>query len=372
MILVKCIEKLRDESLHNKIIAYRLIDANNQIKDITAETLKKDIRNCKMQVINLTLTKDGRLVDKKKYKDTLNSEQSFRSSATKLDLEIEKLLAKAKILNAGIHSIETYSGRMCYLISKSNTSHLLLIPSDITSLNGVCKKDTFIFTDMIQQYEGSVHVIGGEGLCETSNMFSYCKFNEIDLTNFNTLNVVYMNNMFHWCSATKIDIGNINTSKVIDMSQMFYNCKVNELDLSSLDTSNVTNMERMFGLCSIKYINLQNFNTSKVINMSGMFYECMAKYINISTFDTSNVKNMKHMFGYCRLNELNLSNFKLNSAKELDNMFFDSHYKKLDLSGVKVPNGTDLYNIFDYTTVDTIYLDDDRLKHEFRHRKMKN
>lgn len=62
MIQVKCIEKFRDR--HNKICAYRLQDSNNQIKDVTPHDLKNAIRNKQIDVINLTLTSDGRIIGK--------------------------------------------------------------------------------------------------------------------------------------------------------------------------------------------------------------------------------------------------------------------------------------------------------------------
>lgn len=63
MIICKCIEKFRDKQ--GRIYGYKLIDANNQIKDMTSNALKKAINNNQIQVENLKLTSDGRLVDRK-------------------------------------------------------------------------------------------------------------------------------------------------------------------------------------------------------------------------------------------------------------------------------------------------------------------
>lgn len=61
MIQAKCIEKFRDKQ--GKIIGYRLIDLNNQTQDVKADNLKYAIRDNKINVINLKLTSDNRLVD---------------------------------------------------------------------------------------------------------------------------------------------------------------------------------------------------------------------------------------------------------------------------------------------------------------------
>lgn len=61
MIQAKCIQKFRDKT--GKIYGYRLIDLNQQTQDVTPENLKKAIIDRQINVINLTLTSDNRLVD---------------------------------------------------------------------------------------------------------------------------------------------------------------------------------------------------------------------------------------------------------------------------------------------------------------------
>ena len=62
MIQVKCIQKYRDKNNH--IYGYKLIDLNGQTQDVKAENLKRAIKNRQVEVVNLTLTEDGRLMDK--------------------------------------------------------------------------------------------------------------------------------------------------------------------------------------------------------------------------------------------------------------------------------------------------------------------
>ena len=56
------------------------------------------------------------------------------------------------------------------------------------------------------------------------------------------------------------------------MNGMFYGCKLlNNIDLSNFNTQNVINMARMFYGCkNIKNINLSNFNTENVNDMAGI------------------------------------------------------------------------------------------------------
>lgn len=62
MLQVKCIQKFRDKT--NKIYGYRLIDLDGKTQDVTSENLKKAIGDKQVEVVNLKLTSDNRLVDK--------------------------------------------------------------------------------------------------------------------------------------------------------------------------------------------------------------------------------------------------------------------------------------------------------------------
>ena len=65
-----------------------------------------------------------------------------------------------------------------------------------------------------------------------SYMFSEClSLKELNLSNFNTSNVIYMRNMFEKCSLLKeLNLSNFNTNNVTDMSEMFKGC-LDELKL---------------------------------------------------------------------------------------------------------------------------------------------
>ena len=61
MIQAKCIQKFRDKT--GKIYGYRLIDLNGQTQDVRPENLKQAIKAKQINIINLTLTSDNRLID---------------------------------------------------------------------------------------------------------------------------------------------------------------------------------------------------------------------------------------------------------------------------------------------------------------------
>lgn len=61
MLTVKCIQKFRNKQ--NQIYGYRLQDINGQTQDVQPNNLKQAIKNGQIHVVNLTLTKDDRLID---------------------------------------------------------------------------------------------------------------------------------------------------------------------------------------------------------------------------------------------------------------------------------------------------------------------
>ena len=94
-------------------------------------------------------------------------------------------------------------------------------------------------------------------------MFQECnELKYLDLSNFDTSNVINMGFMFNNCNKLK-EINKFITNKVTDMDTMFNSCSELEiLDLSNFDTSNVIDMSRMFNGCNnLKYLNLLNFTT---------------------------------------------------------------------------------------------------------------
>ena len=132
-------------------------------------------------------------------------------------------------------------------------------------------------------------------------MFYKCQsLTSIDLSNFNTINVLDTSHMFRECKKLKtIDTSSFNTSKVKDMSCMFQECNaLTSLNISSFNTQNVTNMVYMFIHCwSLQELDVTSFDTGKVVFMHYMFYNCnKLKTLDLSNFNTNNVTNMSEMF----------------------------------------------------------------------------
>lgn len=107
-------------------------------------------------------------------------------------------------------------------------------------------------------------------LTETTNasyMFADCWFlKEVDLSEFDTSLVNDMGSMFQSCGLEKLDLSNFNTGNVIYMDHMFYaSTELSELNVSSFDTRKVVDMDCMFQWCkSLKELDLSSFDMSSV------------------------------------------------------------------------------------------------------------
>ena len=99
---------------------------------------------------------------------------------------------------------------------------------------------------------------------------------------------------------------------------------IEKIDLSEYDTSNIIDMSVMFAACPIHHIKLNNFNTNNVISMHGMFCGCSElEKLDLSSFDTHNVTNISSMFlGCSSLTELDLSSFDVSNVGVTHGVFY--------------------------------------------------
>ena len=187
----------------------------------------------------------------------------------------------------------------------------------------------------------------------TNLMFYKCKdLIDLDLSKFNTENVINMSGMFNKClELKKINLRNLNTEKVTDMSWMFNECSnLTNLDLSSFKTDKVQNMSMMFNRCgALTSLNTSTFNTENVTNMLFMFWECKSlKKLDLSNFHTEKVENMQGMFSFClSLKLLDVSSFNTEKVTNMREMFF--HCEKLeilDLKSFNIKNVEEMLGIF--------------------------
>ena len=151
----------------------------------------------------------------------------------------------------------------------------------------------------------------------------------LNLSNFNTANVVNMKGMFKDSSRfTDINMSSFNTSKVTDMSEMFYGAtSLPTINLSSFDFQNVTDMNSMFfQLSNLQTVVVSRFNTGKVTNFKNMFWRASITSLNTAGFETQSAVNMSGMFYGTRIPNLDLSSFNTQNVTDMSGMFSETEY----------------------------------------------
>ena len=316
-----CIEKIRDKSNH--IIEYKLINKNRKIITVKSNELKEAIRSEQIEVTNLTLTSDSRLIDKKS-----DTSSKHVNTSSKPHINTENLLNRVKTLGYIVNTFDTACKHKCYIASSpDNTKHIFIIPDDVKYIYKASVHLVYAAKEKIYSYisniGGMLKVVGGNGLVSTVFMFSECKAHSIDLSSFNTSNITDMSCMFLECKAQYMDLTSFDTSNVKNMCGMFNKCGTQSIDLTSFNTSNVMDMSHMFMGCKAQSLDLTSFNTSKVTDMQCMFCGCRAQSIDLTSFDTSNVTNMEMMFDRCKAHYIDLSSFDTSKVTNLYAMFRD-------------------------------------------------
>ena len=107
-----------------------------------------------------------------------------------------------------------------------------------------------------------------------SGIFRSCySLTNLDISSFNTLNVIDMHNMFYGCkNLVNLDVSHFDTSKVMRMENMFYNCKkLENLNLGVFDTSNITDFSNFFTYDELLTTTLTIKNPN-VVSYPNIFY----------------------------------------------------------------------------------------------------
>jgi len=216
-------------------------------------------------------------------------------------------------------------------------------------INGQKTKFTKFIPSSYPANEYKIKIVFKNRMNDCSYMFRGCpNIIKLDLSSFDTSNVVDMKHMFSICCLLKeINLSNLKTEQVTDMSYMFNKClSLEKLELPpSFITKKVNNMEFMFHMCTkLKKIDFpKSFITNNVTNMSVMFGKCHSlESLDLRNFVTENVNNMKYMFDQCINLEkilIDPNKFKTNKVTNMGHMFNEcQNLETIDLSQFNIGN----------------------------------
>ena len=236
--------------------------------------------------------------------------------------EVVEVLAEDQIMTLAADDIASgTSGNITWVIDARGK----LTVTGSGDLSGNHTSDDFAWSLYSSQI--TTAEINVTGMTDASWLFDGCEnMVSIDVSRFDTSNVISMTGMFYGCSSlTSLDVSNFDTSNVTSMLWMFCDCSsLTSLDVSNFDTSNVTDMIAMFASCSsLTNLDVSNFDTSNVTYMTRMFGACSSlASLDVSSFDTSNVISMLGMFmNSSSLTNLDISSFDTSNVTDMEYMF---------------------------------------------------
>ena len=150
------------------------------------------------------------------------------------------------------------------------------------------------------------------------NYNSCLDLTDIDISELDSLSSIFgiLNNV------EVVDISGWDTSNVIDMNFMFSQCtKLKKIiGIENLDVSKLEKANFMFSECkNLVELDLTNWNTMSLQNASYMFYNCSNLKIikNIENWQLPNIKNVRQMFDKCDKLDVDLSNWDLTNIKNV-------------------------------------------------------
>lgn len=181
---------------------------------------------------------------------------------------------------------------------------------------------------------------------ESSSIDAQANTPDRNILTLNTEGVTSMSGMFKDCKVKHLDLNSLRTHNVTDFSDMFCSCNdLIDLNVDGFDTSNAEDFHGMFqGCIKLTQLNVKHFNVDNVLHMSCLFSKCLRlKVIDLESWNFSQVSDANEMFAYCEKLEKIIANFNFKMIKEMAFMFcYCTKLSKVDLSH------SDLSHVFDF------------------------
>lgn len=162
----------------------------------------------------------------------------------------------------------------------------------------------------------------GKNGIDFNYMFAFTKdFNDPDIVDWDTSNVVSMEGTFKNTNLFNQPIGKWNTSRVKTISYMFTSCKAFNQPLNDWDVSNVLYARYAFSETTVFNQPLDKWQTKSLQTMQGMFRAAIVFNQDISMWDTSKVVDMSEVFMKAEKFNIDISTWNTDSVTTMRGMF---------------------------------------------------
>lgn len=170
MIQARCIQKFRDKN--DRIYSYRLQDTQGKTVDLAPEQVKYAIQHKQMNVVNLTLTSDNRLVDK-------SNNQPVNKPGVKTESVITVNKHQPILYKEMLKSIPQHS-KLCFELVEALSDNF------VQRCKAICEKITFITPNILMLYnKGTVTIVSETPVRILKSRYTTLdsRFEEVNLKN---------------------------------------------------------------------------------------------------------------------------------------------------------------------------------------------
>ncbi len=182
---------------------------------------------------------------------------------------------------------------------------------------------------------------------DMSYMFSKCKIENLDASNWDVSNVTNMSALFFETSLINVEISNWDVSNVTDMTVLFGLAKGFNIDFSTWDVSKVTKMAGMFiNAKTPTRPDVGNWDVSNVTTMQAMFFGTTFETPDVSKWDVGNVTVLTYMFANTESTNPDVSNWDVSNVIDMNYMFLRAKLANPDVSKWNIGKVTTMYEMF--------------------------
>ena len=174
---------------------------------------------------------------------------------------------------------------------------------------------------------------------DMSNMFQWSACGTlIDLSGWKTTSLRNMDNMFRdfpkWSGTCSANLSGWDLRSMTSLDGVFYNSKWTVLDLTGWNTSNIVSMAEMFKNAHIAPGSLETLNVHGVQNFEQMLCgtEWPSSNVDLTSWDVSRATNMKGMFRKANVKQIDVSTWDVRAVTSMANMFDSASNFNGDLS----------------------------------------
>ena len=193
--------------------------------------------------------------------------------------------------------------------------------------------------------------INGKPIVAASYMFNNTYATSIDLSSFETKNLIYTEYMFYNVPyQSELNLSGFNFNKVTSSNYMFYYSKFGKLNLSKASFNGLTSLSPMFSYATIDELDMSGTSFMNATSIGELFRNSSAKNIKLNNAKFNAATSAASLFVSNQTVEtINLKGANFASATDMTAMFYQaSNLKSVDISNMNMPNVKNVQAMFGY------------------------